>query len=134
MTTATDPAVAAALAQLGEQPAPTEAQKVALTPTPESRLEQLVAQYDLAYAESKKAETALKSITDGIKSELAKAAPDAQVIDLTSDQLRRPLRMQAVTSWRLNTEDFKRDHPLLYVTYAKQSTAWKLAQTGSAIG
>lgn len=133
--TTTDPAVAAALAQLGAADAePTEAQKVSVTPPADSRLEQLVAQYDMAYAESKKAEQALKAITDGIKSELAKLAPEAQVIDLASDQLRRPLRLQAVKSWRLNTEDFKRDYPLLYVTYAKQSVAWKLAQTGSAIG
>lgn len=101
-------------------------------PEADSRLEALVAQYDQAYAASKAATDALKTITDGIKAELAKAAPDQTSIDLTSPLLAKPLRMSAVTSWRIDAKKLKAEQPALYVTYAVQSTAWKLAAVGSA--
>jgi predicted phage-related endonuclease len=98
---------------------------------PDTRLEQLLAQYDLAKAEADKAAEALKAITDGIKSELANAAPGAESVIATSPDLAAPLRMTAVTSWRIDTKKMKAEAPATYVRYARQSTSWRLAAVSS---
>jgi hypothetical protein len=98
----------------------------AVTPEPGSRLEQLAAQYDMAKAEAEKAATDLKAITDAIKLELVNAAPGETSIDLVSDDLVKPLRLVAVTSWRVDATKLKKEAPETYVRYAKQSTSWTL--------
>ncbi len=90
------------------------------------RLEQLLAQYDLAKAEAAKAAESLKAITDGIKAELAAVAPGETDIRVDSPDLAKPLRLQAVTSWRVDATKLKAEDPETYVRYAKQSTAWRL--------
>lgn len=96
------------------------------TETPDTRLAQLAAQYDLAKAEAAKAAEALKAITDGIKAELANAAPGETDVRLESPELEKPLRLSAVTSWRVDATKLKAEAPETYVRYAKQSTAWRL--------
>ena len=92
-----------------------------------TRLEALLAQYDLAKAEADKATETLKAITDGIKAELAAAAPDGETdIRVNSPDLTRPLRLQAITSWRVDAAKLKAEAPETYVRYAKQSTSWRL--------
>src|SRR6266566_3009872 len=98
----------------------------AVTPDPDSRLGQLAAQYDLAKAEADKATTDLKAITDAIKLELINAAPGATSIDLVSEDLVKPLRLVAVSSWRVDAKKLKAEAPETYVRYAVQGTSWTL--------
>lgn len=97
-----------------------------IVPSEGSRLEQLAAQYDMARAEADKAAAALKAITDGIKAELAQAAPGETDIRLDSDLLAAPLRMLHKTSWRVDTKKLKSEAPEIYVRYATQSGSWEL--------
>lgn len=107
---------------------PNEVTPVVIEPAPESRLDMLLAQYDLAHAEKAKAEETLKAITDGIKHELATAAPSNPDVRVDSPHLARPLRMTAVTSFRIDTARLKKEQPETYVRYGKESTAWVLKQ------
>ena len=107
-----------------DSPASPGAQVV--VPEPETRLAQLLAQYDLAKAESDKAAETLKAITDAVKAELVQQAPGANDIRVESEHLARPLRLLAVTSWRVDARKLKEEAPEVYVRYAKQSTAWTL--------
>lgn len=99
----------------------------AVTPESGSRLEQLASQYDMAKAEADKAANDLKAITDAIKLELVNAAPEgATSIDLVSNELVKPLRLVAVTSWRVDAKKLKAEDPVTYVRYATQGTSWTL--------
>lgn len=103
-----------------------------IRPVPDSRLDQLLAQYDLAKAEADKAAETLKPITDGIKSELAAQLADGEtVLEVTSDHLARPMRLSNVESWRVDAKKLKAEDPLTYVRYAVQGHSWKLAPVGS---
>jgi hypothetical protein len=93
---------------------------------PGSRLEALLAEYERLKPLTDAAVAQLKTVTDGIKVEVTAAAPDAATVDITSPALGTPLRLQARTSWRLDTKRMKAENPLLYVAYAVQSTAWEL--------
>jgi hypothetical protein len=105
---------------------------VTVTPEPDSRLEQLAAQYDLAKAEADKASATLKAITDAIKLELTGAAPEgARSIDLASDHLTVPLRLNYVESWRVDAKKLKVEQPETYVRYATRSGSWRLAAVTS---
>lgn len=99
---------------------------VTVTPNPDTRLEQLAAQYDQAKAEADKAAGALKAITDAIKVELTLSAPGQNSIDLASDLLAQPLRLMAIESWRVDAKKLKAEDPETYVRYAKKSTSWSL--------
>jgi hypothetical protein len=108
---------------------PTEAPPDALpvvAAEPGSRLESLLAEYERLKPLVDAAAAQLKTITDGIKTEATTAAPDTPKVDITSPVLAAPLRLQAKTSWRLDTRRMKAENPLLYVTYAYESTAWEL--------
>lgn len=102
-----------------------------ITPEPESRLAQLVAQYDLSLAERDKAKEAHDAIVAGIKSELANAAPGESSVDVASPELTQPLRLIAVESWRVDSKLLKDREPETYVRYAKQSTSWTLKRVTS---
>lgn len=102
-------------------------------PDPDTRLEQLTAQYDMAKAEADKAASTLKAVTDAIKLELASAAPGETSIDLVSDLLAAPLRLVAVESWRVDAKKLKAEAPETYVRYAKKSTSWTLRAVTPAV-
>jgi hypothetical protein len=95
---------------------------------PQSRLEALAAAYTEARPAADAATERLTGITDAIKLELANAAPGALKVDLVSPCLSTPLRLQAKTSWRLDTKTLKAEAPETYVRFARQSTAWELRQ------
>jgi hypothetical protein len=103
---------------------------------PGSRLEALLAEYERLKPLVDAARARLKAITDAVKVEGTAAAPDASRVDITSPVLSTPLRLQARTSWRMDTKRMKAEDPLLYVRYAYQSTAWELraAPTSAASG
>lgn len=99
-----------------------------VNPTPESRLDQLTAEYALQKPKADAATERLKELTDSIKAELATLLPDgATSILLTSPHLLKPLRLEAVESWRFDAKTCKTEDPHAYVRFAKKSTTWRLA-------
>lgn len=99
----------------------------AITPQPDSRLEQLVAQYDDAKDAADAAAERLKTLTDGIKAETTAAAPGVDKITIESPDLRKPLNLSFVESWRVDAKRMKTEDPLTYVRWAKKSAgSWKL--------
>lgn len=111
--------------------APEQPQTPVVNPEPNSRLDQLAAEYALLKPQLEELTELVKGLTDGIKRELSTAHPTATDILLTSPHLRAPLQLQAVTSWRLDSKTLKTDQPETWVRYAKQSTAWRLAPLAS---
>ncbi|MCW2496073.1 hypothetical protein [Jatrophihabitans sp.] len=100
-------------------------------PRGRSKLDQLAGLYDAVKAEKDEAEKKLKAITDAIKVELTEAAPGETSIDLVSESLAKPLRLMAVTSYRIDSTKLKEEHPEIYTAYAKPSTAWTLRQVSA---
>jgi len=99
---------------------------------PGTRLAELAARYDEAKALADESAKALKAITDAIKVELEAAAPGNPKVDLHAQGLARPLRMSWVERWDLDTKALKAADPVTYVTYAKKSGRWQLAQVRSS--
>lgn len=99
-----------------------------------SRLEALAEAYALAKPAADAAKAHLDSITDAIKVELANTAPGATKIDLTSPALDGPLRMQAKTTWRLDSKKLKEQAPAVYAQYAVQNTYWELRAVANRSG
>jgi hypothetical protein len=101
---------------------------VLVTAPPGSRLEQLLAQYDGAKAESQDAAARFKAITTAIKAEAAEMSPGAEIIAIGGAPGLPRLRLSWRTLWHLDTDQFKEDHPYLYVKYGKQSGHWDLRE------
>jgi len=97
-----------------------------IAPAPDSRLEQLSAQYTALKPEADRIAAALKAVTDGIKAELVAAAPGHENIVLRSPCLVAPLRLSAVESWRFDSKRCKAEDPEVYVRFAKKSISWRL--------
>lgn len=93
-----------------------------------SRLSQLHAAYPAAKAAADAAAEQLKAITDGIKAELAAAAPEGALkIALTGDD-GPPMQLTYAESWRLDSKRLKREDPESYVRYAVKGGSWTLKQ------
>lgn len=101
-------------------------------PPADTRLDQLAAEYASLKPLADEYAARLKTIIDGIKSELVTLHPDQREIMLVGTTVAEPLRLEAVTSWRLDTKTFKGAQPELYVQYARQSTSWRLSQMKQA--
>ncbi|SOD72760.1 hypothetical protein SAMN05892883_2104 [Jatrophihabitans sp. GAS493] len=121
--------IANSLPPIPGAPAPAPAVP-SVTPDINSRLDQLLLSYDEAKRDADEAKKRVEEITNGIKFELAQARPGEAEIVVTSPHLARPLKMQAIESWRIDSTRLKAENPALYVTYAKKSTSWKLAPVG----
>jgi hypothetical protein len=95
-------------------------------PEPDTRLDQLAAEYAALAPLAKEYNDRLNEIKDGIKAELANAAPGATKVLLTSSYLEKPLQLSARSEWRLDSKRLKAEHPATWVEYAKQTTSWRL--------
>lgn len=93
---------------------------------PGSRLDDLLATYAELKPRVDELATRLKAITDGIKSELQAAAPDARRVDVDHEALPQPLRLSYVEGWSLDTKRFKAERPEVYVAYARKGGKWEL--------
>ena len=108
-----------------EQPV-IETPPTAVTPRKNSKLEQLHALYPEAKAKAEAAAAELKAITDGLKVELTKAAPEgADRIELTGEH-GPTLRLTYIKSWRVDAKKLKAEDPETYVRYAVQGGTWQL--------
>jgi predicted phage-related endonuclease len=104
---------------------PIEAPPAQVKPRKNSKLEQLHALYALHKAKADAAAAELKAVTDAIKVELTKAAPDQERITLAS-QYGPTLNLTYVVSWRVDSKRLKAEQPATYQAYAKQSSTWRL--------
>lgn len=91
-----------------------------------SRLDALAAQYAVLKPKLDELTELLKTVTDAIKTEMA--GTGAETTLLASPHLSNLLRLQLVASWRLDSTRLKKEHPELWVTYAKKSHSWRLDQ------
>lgn len=103
----------------------------AVEPAAETRLAQLHAAYADAKAAADAAAERLKTITDGIKAELAALAPEGTTrVDL-GGAFGPTLRLAYAERVTFDSRKLKIDDPELYVRYAKFGGAWSLrAVTG----
>lgn len=92
----------------------------------DSRLEQLLAQYDDAKAAEKDARDRFKTIADGIKAELYRLTEGNEKVDVHSNYLNQPLALRAQYQTRLDTDKLKTVHPDLCQQFSKQTAFWKL--------
>lgn len=98
-----------------------------ITAGADSRLEQLLVEYQEAKPAADAATERLKTITDAIKAEaIALALVDTTRITLTSAVLPQPLLLRWVPRWELDTKRMKTEAPELYVAYARQRGSWRL--------
>jgi hypothetical protein len=95
-------------------------------PAPESRFEQLCAEYDRLKPLVTQYTAELKAITDALKIEMISQQPNAERILLYSMFLDKPLQLLHTTAWRLDSKRLKADHPETWVRYATQSSSWRL--------
>jgi hypothetical protein len=107
---------------------PTTGTPTVVNPEPDSRLDQLAAEYAALEPQVKENVARLEAIKTGIKSELAKAAQGQPEVLLTSSYLTKPLQMRHVESWRIDARRMKAEDPLTYVQWAVKSDRWELRQ------
>lgn len=98
-----------------------------IIPATDSRLDQLAALYAELKPQFEELKERLDEITEGIKTELRTAAPEHSNLLLNSPHLTKPLRLQLVTQWRVDSPRLKAEQPELYVHYARKSEFWRLA-------
>lgn len=114
-------------------PSPSGAEPV-VNPTPESRLDQLAAEYALQKPRADAAAERLKELTDSIKAELAQLMPEgATSILLTSPHLLAPLRMKYINGgWSIDSKALKAAVPeSAWKPWSKQSRGhWELKAAG----
>ena len=97
-----------------------------ITPAPDSRLAQLLAEFEAAKRAAEAAHERLNMIKDGIKAELTAAAPGAEKVRVHSDHLTQPLQLSARTEWRIDARRLKAEDPVTWVRYARRVTSWRL--------
>jgi hypothetical protein len=102
------------------------AMPVTIRPEPGSRLEQLADRYERLTARATESAEELDEVVNGLKAELAAAAPGKTNILLDSPLLSIPLRMLGVVSRRMNTKALRKDYPQVYADYSSESTSWRL--------
>jgi predicted phage-related endonuclease len=95
---------------------------------PDTRLDQLLAEYATVKPIADEYAAKIKGITDGIKAELVTLHPDQREITVVGSVLADPLRLEAVQKWGLDTKRLKTEKPDIYVRYAKQRTEWRLCR------
>jgi len=95
-------------------------------PRPETRFEQLCAEYDRLKPLVVQYTAELKAVTDALKIEMISEQPHADRILLHSQFLATPLQLLHTTAWRLDSKQLKRDLPETWVRYATQSSSWRL--------
>lgn len=90
------------------------------------RLSQLHAAYPAAKAEADAAAERLKGITDGIKAELAAAAPEGALKIALTGSDGPALQLSYAETARFDSKRFKREDPETYVRYALFGGSWTL--------
>lgn len=95
-------------------------------PSPESRLEALVAQYEALKAKADEANERFDACKASIKALVAGEHPEARRVVVRSASLKAPLELIAVETMRFDNKKFKAADPLEYCRYTYKSTSWQL--------
>jgi hypothetical protein len=95
-------------------------------PTPDSRLDGLLARYESLKAAAEEANERFEACKDAIKAEISGQHPEARRVVIKSGALNAPLELVAVEQMRLDTKKFKAENPLQYCAYTYKSTSWQL--------
>jgi hypothetical protein len=103
-----------------------EAGPVIVMAEPSSRLEALAAEYAIAKPASDAANARLNDVVAAIKNELTSMAPGSTRVDFRSPALEQPLRMSAVSQWRVDQRALKSNDYETWKRYAVYSTHWRL--------
>lgn len=114
-------------------PTPEAQPPVIVEPSADSRLAQLHAQYADAKAAADAAAEHLKTITDGIKAELANAAPGQEQVTLRGAG-GPVLALAYAERWTVDSRKLKAEDPETYVRFAKKGGAWSLKVVRAAGG
>jgi hypothetical protein len=93
---------------------------------PGSRLDDLLAAYAVVKPQADELADRLKALTDGIKAELAAAAPSETKVDVAHPALPQALRLSYTERWDLDTRRMKAEEPETYVRFARKSGRWEL--------
>ena len=96
-------------------------------PEPDTRLDQLLAEYATVKPLADEYAARLKAVTDGIKAELIERHPGEREILAVGPAGTSPLRLEAIEQWRLDTKGLKKDKPEIYVRFARKLTSWRLS-------
>lgn len=97
-----------------------------LHPMPDSRLDQLAAEFAALAPHVAEVSARLEEIRTAIKAEMATAAPGQPEVLLRSSHLANVLQLKAVTSTRLDSTALKKADPATWDRWAKPSTSWRL--------
>lgn len=95
---------------------------------PGSRLEALLASYEVLKAAAEEAAGQFRAVTDAIKAEAA-AGTGATSIAISGAPGLPRLRMTWRESWRLDSKLLKETDPATYARYAVKSGSWELRQS-----
>ena len=101
-------------------------QRLPVTVAPGSRLEDLMARYDMLKAEYEEAKARWEELTGAIKAEGTAASPGATAMTLAGPPGMPALSLTYVESWRLDSKRLKEEDPRTYVQYAKKTAHWEL--------
>lgn len=95
---------------------------------PDSRLEQLLAQYELLKPAADEAEARLKSVVDAIKAIAVQEGNDGRTTHISVDapRLGIALDLSWIQSWRLDAKRMKAEEPVTYVRFAVMNGSWTL--------
>lgn len=107
---------------------PQAAPPAQVVPEPDTRLDQLAAEYAAIKPLADEYKARLDEITNGIKAELARAAPGETKVLLHSSYLAKPLQLSHRLEWRIDSKKLKSEDPVTWVAYAKQTSSWRLEQ------
>lgn len=99
-----------------------------VVPEPDTRLDQLAAEYAALKPLADEYAARLKAITDGIKAELSTAAPGETKVLLHSSYLAKPLQLSARFERRVNAKKLQAELPDIYEQYAPLGAHWRLEQ------
>lgn len=106
---------------------PTSPTPPVVIPEPDSKLEQLTAEWWALKPYVEELQERLTGLSKAIKQETAAAAPPGSTeVVLRSPYLPTPYRLHQVETWRLDTAKLKAADPATYARYAKKSASWRL--------
>lgn len=101
-------------------------QTVHVEPERDSRLEQLLAQYDAVKSAAEEAKKRFEDLKAEIKNELSFAAPGQQKVRVESTYLNQSLQMICRGAWKLDSRSLKAEEPDVWVRYAERKFTWYL--------
>jgi len=110
-----------------QEPTPIPVPTPVVTPTPDSRLDQVTAEWARLKPQLEELTKRVDELSKAIKTETMAAAPEgSSEVILRHPSLDTPYRVHPVETWRLDSKSMKAADPVAYVRWSKKSTSWRL--------